>query len=186
MFHWDCLNARAAAQPAHTAPGGHTCPACAKHVFPPANLISPVADVLRQRLGAVNWGRSELGLPLLAAGEEHFATPAIPKLQQPEQQSVAHIHNSGHSVPSVRTTPAALVSSKHHNGDGAVLAPLTTSTATGGPHSVLNMDAYDGGASTSGSRRPLLPRERPIGASDSDDNKYAKRSPTELLRRWSR
>lgn len=51
--------------PANTAPSGHTCPTCNYQIFPHPKLISPVADVLRQRLGQVNWGRNELGLPLV-------------------------------------------------------------------------------------------------------------------------
>lgn len=65
VFHWDCLSAREAALPANTALGGRVCPTCQKQIFPSENLISPVADVLRNRLGQVNWGRNELGLPLV-------------------------------------------------------------------------------------------------------------------------
>lgn len=65
VFHWDCLNTRESSLPANTAPSGHTCPTCNDQIFPPPNLISPVADVLRSCLGQVNWGRNELGLPLV-------------------------------------------------------------------------------------------------------------------------
>lgn len=36
------------------------------------------------------------------------------------------------------------------------------------------------------SRRPLLPRQTPIGGSDRDDNKYKRRTPAEIFSRWSR
>lgn len=65
VFHWECLSARESSLPANTALGGRVCPTCQKQIFPPENLISPVADVLRNRLGQVNWGRNELGLPLV-------------------------------------------------------------------------------------------------------------------------
>lgn len=65
VFHWNCLNGRQESLPPTTAPGGHTCPACDHPIFPPTNMISPVADILRGRLSQVNWGRNELGLPLV-------------------------------------------------------------------------------------------------------------------------
>lgn len=55
--------------PANTAPSGHTCPTCNYQIFPHPKLISPVADVLRSLLGQVNWGRNELGLPLVSSAE---------------------------------------------------------------------------------------------------------------------
>ena len=33
-----------------TAPAGYTCPCCSSPIFPPDNLVSPVADKLRQIL----------------------------------------------------------------------------------------------------------------------------------------
>jgi len=66
VYHWECLNARQKALPSNTAPSGHLCPNCLDQIFPPQNLISPVADYLRTRLAQVNWGRNELGLPLLS------------------------------------------------------------------------------------------------------------------------
>jgi len=66
VYHWECLNARQSSLPSNTAPSGHLCPSCLDQIFPPPNLISPVADYLRSRLGQVNWGRNELGLPLLS------------------------------------------------------------------------------------------------------------------------
>lgn len=65
VFHWSCLNERQSGLPANTAPGGHTCPTCYDQIFPPSNLISPVADVLRNRLRQSTWGRDELGLVLV-------------------------------------------------------------------------------------------------------------------------
>ena len=65
VFHWKCLNAKQQSLPANTAPGGHTCPTCSDPIFPPVNLVSPVADVLRTRLGQVNWARNVLELPLV-------------------------------------------------------------------------------------------------------------------------
>uniref|UniRef100_A0A3B5QU24 Zinc finger protein-like 1 n=1 Tax=Xiphophorus maculatus TaxID=8083 RepID=A0A3B5QU24_XIPMA len=64
VFHWACLNNLASRLPLHTAPAGYQCPSCQGPVFPPSNLASPVADVLREQLSSVNWARAGLGLPL--------------------------------------------------------------------------------------------------------------------------
>lgn len=66
VFHWDCLNARQAALPANTAPRGHQCPACSVEIFPNSNLVSPVAEALKNFLAKVNWGRNGLGLTLVS------------------------------------------------------------------------------------------------------------------------
>ncbi|XP_061092734.1 zinc finger protein-like 1 [Conger conger] len=65
VFHWSCLNDLATRLPLHTAPAGYQCPSCQGPVFPPSNLASPVADVLREHLSSVNWARAGLGLPLI-------------------------------------------------------------------------------------------------------------------------
>ncbi|XP_072302681.1 zinc finger protein-like 1 [Eucyclogobius newberryi] len=69
VFHWSCLNNLASRLPLHTAPAGYQCPACQGPVFPPSNLASPIADVLKEQLSSVNWARAGLGLPLI---EEHL------------------------------------------------------------------------------------------------------------------
>ncbi|KAL7834679.1 hypothetical protein SRHO_G00289260 [Serrasalmus rhombeus] len=65
VFHWSCLNDLASRLPLYTAPAGYQCPTCQGPVFPPTNLASPVADVLRSQLSSVNWARAGLGLPLV-------------------------------------------------------------------------------------------------------------------------
>lgn len=65
VFHWECLNDQQAALPNNTAPGGRVCPSCSSHIFPPSNLVSPVADVLRNRLREVTWGQDEFTLNLV-------------------------------------------------------------------------------------------------------------------------
>lgn len=66
MFHWSCLDHVSRQLPATTAPAGYTCPSCRHPLFPPHNLISPVADVLKEKLAGVNWARAGLGLPLVS------------------------------------------------------------------------------------------------------------------------
>ncbi|UYV80988.1 ZFPL1 [Cordylochernes scorpioides] len=64
VFHWSCLDNYARRLPAHTAPAGYSCPTCQAPMFPPSNMVSPVADVLRSVLAGVNWARAGLGLPV--------------------------------------------------------------------------------------------------------------------------
>ncbi|KAL7978339.1 hypothetical protein Chor_014878, partial [Crotalus horridus] len=64
LFHWSCLNEMANQLPQNTAPAGYQCPSCQGPVFPPTNLVSPVASALREKLSTVNWARAGLRLPL--------------------------------------------------------------------------------------------------------------------------
>lgn len=70
VFHWDCLNQFASQMPSNTAPAGYSCPTCKHGLFPPANLMSPVAEALRQMLIQVNWARAGLGLPLVRSSDK--------------------------------------------------------------------------------------------------------------------
>ncbi|XP_044115567.1 zinc finger protein-like 1 [Neovison vison] len=65
LFHWACLNERAAQLPRNTAPAGYQCPTCSGPIFPSNNLAGPVASALREKLATVNWARAGLGLPLI-------------------------------------------------------------------------------------------------------------------------
>lgn len=72
VFHWSCLDHYSRQLPATTAPRGYTCPSCKSPLFPLSNLISPVADVLREKLAGVNWARAGLGLPLVNTNIHFF------------------------------------------------------------------------------------------------------------------
>ena len=99
MFHWVCLDKWARSLPADTAPAGYTCQICHECIFPPENLVSPVADALRKLLADVNWARPGLGLPLLEDRKERkpeFSFPSGPR-PPPEGESVTPIssHKDG-------------------------------------------------------------------------------------------
>lgn len=164
VFHWKCLNVKQQSLPANTAPGGHTCPTCSDPIFPPVNLVSPVADVLRTRLGQVNWARNVLELPLLTDDKSNY-----------------------------KNYDTATTSAGIHNGStfASSMAQTRTNERPESPHSIVNMDSYVNNSSAAmdfhaSSRRPLLARESPIGAADRDDNKYKRRTPQEIFSRWSR
>ncbi|XP_043095110.1 zinc finger protein-like 1 isoform X1 [Puntigrus tetrazona] len=118
LFHWSCLNELASRQPLYTAPAGYQCPTCQGPVFPPSNLASPVADMLREQLSSVNWARAGLGLPLIEdppKSEEStthedtsysewssFETPTVDIILSnptptslPPHQDVEHMHKNG-------------------------------------------------------------------------------------------
>jgi hypothetical protein len=163
VFHFKCLNDRQSKLPINTAPGGHTCPICKSGIFPPSNLVSPVADALRHRLSQVNWGRNELGLPLFTDTVEYSSpSPA------PSNDGVAN---------------GAVVFKNVSQGQGHHLRTnITTENKvlerSESPHSVLNIENYS-------SSRPLLQQREPTSV-DRDENKYKRKTPQEIFSRWSR
>ena len=66
VFHWSCLDKYAAQLPADTAPAGYQCPKCKEGIFPPANLTSPVVDMLKHKLETVSWSRVGLGQSIVS------------------------------------------------------------------------------------------------------------------------
>ncbi|KAL3285593.1 hypothetical protein HHI36_000123 [Cryptolaemus montrouzieri] len=101
VFHWSCLDSFSRQLPATTAPRGYVCPSCKTPLFPPPNLISPVADVLKEKLAGVNWARAGLGLPLLTE-EREVKPPVVPNNLTKLKSSPSASVNSGlHSVVDV-------------------------------------------------------------------------------------
>ncbi|ALC47418.1 CG5382 [Drosophila busckii] len=166
VYHWDCLNARQASLPANTTPSGHQCPSCNVEIFPTSNLVSPVAEALKKYLAQVNWGRNGLGLALLS--EDQMSSLKAKASAPVSNITKVHHHNLSGERERIKA---------NGSGDNA------------SPHSVLLMDAFNPPSSAdlhASSRRPLLPRQTPIGGTDRDDNKYQRRSPAELFSRWTR
>ncbi|XP_050317327.1 zinc finger protein-like 1 homolog isoform X1 [Bactrocera neohumeralis] len=182
VFHWDCLNSRQSSLPSNTAPRGHQCPICDTEIFPNFNLVSPVGDALKAHLSQVNWGRNGLGLSLLPK-DKSVESSANFKSQGPsttvstptQTAAVSNMTKVHHSVGVERLKDNGLFSEqimRHEN-----------------PHSVLLMDAFSLPVEKNvlaSSRRPLLPRQSPIGGTDRDENKYKRRTPSEIFSRWSR
>ncbi|XP_072387862.1 zinc finger protein-like 1 homolog [Diabrotica undecimpunctata] len=91
VFHWSCLDHFSRQLPPTTAPRGYTCPSCKSPLFPPSNLISPVADVLKEKLAGVNWARAGLGLPLLS--EEREIKSSINHMNMPPRITPSPAHS---------------------------------------------------------------------------------------------
>jgi len=181
LFHWSCLDRAMRSLPMDTtAPAGYSCPTCQECIFPPDNLVSPVADELRSILKEVNWARAGLGMPLLPKQEEaivapihdaHISStpppPAGPR-PAPEGQSVktSALQDSSNSMNSIRST----------SGDFVTEVPADSTTSR---------KALQAALPTS----PLLLATKASNDSfyeDHDENKYKRRSALRFLVRWWR
>ncbi|XKL69516.1 hypothetical protein PGB90_007285 [Kerria lacca] len=102
VFHWHCLNDYAKQLPATMAPAGYTCPICNSHIFPPSNLVSPVADVLRKKFETVNWARAGLGLPFISE-EQVIKRKITPEYMQYQNHSDLNDQQPNNSYCKVET-----------------------------------------------------------------------------------
>lgn len=168
VFHWNCLDERESALPSNTAPGGHTCPTCFDHIFPSSNLISPVADVLRNRLKATSWGRDEFGAILKPNTTFSEATKSN-QFQSPNSNTSDDNISPNNNMSSMSSSSSANKASMIHESP----KDHSINIETAAPYYQAS------------SRRPLLNREPPVGI-DRDENKYKRRTPAEIFSRWSR
>jgi len=167
LYHWACLDTYCRSLPASTAPAGYTCPACSQAIFPPDNLVSPVADKLRQTLQDVNWARAGLGLPLLSDNLERkpCVVPAGPR-PTPEGEDISSDPlNLAHEL--VAKKAAREPTSSPWKPESTVVN-FDTPTVRRGVGDV-------GSLATS----PLI-----TGDPDSEGNKYKRRAPTDWFLRW--
>ena len=93
LFHWTCLNEYFRSFPNHTAPAGYTCPTCRTCVFPPENLVSPVADHLRTKLTQADWANRFLIL----------SYDSLPVTEQEQSSMLTETEKNGYVI--VNTTP---------------------------------------------------------------------------------
>uniref|UniRef100_A0A3Q0SGV5 Zinc finger protein-like 1 n=1 Tax=Amphilophus citrinellus TaxID=61819 RepID=A0A3Q0SGV5_AMPCI len=126
VFHWSCLNNLASRLPLHTAPAGYQCPTCQGPVFPPTNMASPVADVLKEQLSSVNWARAGLGLPLVSlcsvishSENQTLFVCFVSTAQEQSNVYPSHSYTSSLSPPSNYISPPAQgeIGGPHKNGD---------------------------------------------------------------------
>ncbi|XP_063221689.1 zinc finger protein-like 1 [Bacillus rossius redtenbacheri] len=184
VYHWACLDQYARQLPATTAPAGYVCPSCKVGLFPAANLVSPVADVLREKLAGVNWARAGLGLPLLSEGHEQ--RPSV------ESRTVPADNGSGGTA---NHADLATTSQRQSTPKKPVVPTYDAnhSMPGGGPHSVVHVDDAPSAFSRSDSfpvtgqvpRRVFQALDDPKDVSfDHDENKYKRRSALEWFARW--
>ncbi|XP_075043885.1 zinc finger protein-like 1 [Mixophyes fleayi] len=184
LFHWSCLNDLASQLPPNTAPAGYQCPSCQGPIFPPSNLVSPVASTLREKLSTVNWARAGLGLPLIEevgpvdAVTQHDVTDyrewtVVNSSSDNLSESPEVLQQTGYLYPSVPTSTAQHGMSGGMSHDHAVLigdtdAESVTMNAASTPRKVY--DTRDVG----GSQDTLI---------DFDDDKYRRRPTLSWLAR---
>ncbi|CAG7683801.1 unnamed protein product [Allacma fusca] len=192
IVHWDCLDSWARSLPPTTAPAGYTCPVCRKMcLFPALNQISPIADVLREKMGEVNWARAGLGLALL--DEEIVPVKKISSNGIPNDSTSRpyHLSQDSDQRSDVSDGSAVYESSKFHRHSNVETHSHAQDGQAG--YNKLNNSYGNAGHYNANSIPPKNPRKsiRNDGSNDcelllvdEDDNKYRRRSPFESLSRW--
>ncbi|XP_061721744.1 zinc finger protein-like 1 [Cydia pomonella] len=172
VFHWACTEARYRALPRTTAPAGYQCPSCATPVFPPQNLVSPVADVLREKLAGVNWARAGLGLPLLS--EDQDLKAAVRRSQSPEFYA---------SADSQRGTPVGASDDESARNNGAQHSIVQIPDEHMYDHtSVKRSDSLQGGQAPRKGFKAV--DNAKTSTFDHDENKYKQKSTFAWISRW--
>ncbi|KAG7161934.1 zinc finger protein-like 1 homolog [Homarus americanus] len=211
LFHKECLNDWASRLPPDTAPAGYKCPVCSKAVFPPANLVSPIADRLRETLAVLPWARTGLGLPLI----ENSGSIDLPDWSVANGTTVIELKTSDSSSTAqsrpVNTHAKPLMETTTHTADTHTRVNTHDNNS-----SITNSEGSVGGNGSS-SVRVTAVEDPPItsqyrdghhssnssvarkGSSsetrlnlngdvdvDDDENKYKRRSAIEWFSRWWR
>ncbi|KAG8231155.1 hypothetical protein J437_LFUL011824 [Ladona fulva] len=185
VFHWACLDHYARQLPPTTAPAGYTCPTCKAMLFPPPNLVSPVADVLRQVLAGVNWARTGLGLPLLSEDREQKPSAEIREATEGD----ANVNNQ----ILTNSSPMLHQSSPSRKISGVNSAFNSVNSDSSPASSVINVDDNIGDYLESDSFPVSEPPQKRVFEAldvskgeqiDHDENKYKRRSAFEWFSRW--
>lgn len=177
VFHWTCLDQSARQLPSTTAPAGYTCPSCRMALFPPSNLVSPVADVLRQKLAAVNWARAGLGLPLLSDDREAKSSQA-----QPSTKSRNNSLQNGY-IPA----PSQAQQEQHQTSSPYSVVHVEDQDINGSG-GVANSQVFQAASTAPAAARRVFQdvRESKQAMLDHDDDKYKRRPVVERLGRFWR
>ncbi|XP_077299760.1 zinc finger protein-like 1 [Arctopsyche grandis] len=205
VYHWSCLESTFRSLPRTTAPAGYQCPSCRTSLFPPSNLVSPVADVLREKLAGVNWARAGLGLPLL--GEDIDA-----KSSTISRSSFSGLDNSGNQYGSNGYSLSSNSSIGGYSNHGDSMGMSTPHRATpvgasddesnprianGPPYSVVQVqddssmsmfgnraENYQGGQVSRKVFESLNQNRHTSSRFDYDEDKYKRKSALERIVRW--
>ncbi|XP_029633318.1 zinc finger protein-like 1 [Octopus sinensis] len=166
VFHWDCLNQYALKMPPNTAPAGYSCPTCKHGIFPASNLMSPVAESLRQVLKTVNWARAGLGLPLI---KEESQSSSKHLSENVHSSSPLTIHSTSVNVPTVHSPTDAKKSSPQYTRPSAQVSPYTSTptlaSSSASTHSIINLDP----GTTARGEKGLFNSPRKLFDSTKDD-----------------
>lgn len=186
VYHWQCLDNYAGRLPSITTSAGYTCPSCNTAIFPPSNLVSPVADILKNKLNNATWAHTAVESPTVNENNE--------LIQSDEVSSV--VVNSFNTNLNTTVTTTNGTNSKEN---GTVYSTPNLS----------NRKNYENHISTGDAivyvEEPTILFNRPdtpyghvprrlthiteetetlIKKFDHDENKYHRRAPGERLNRW--
>lgn len=178
IFHQSCLDSYAQSQPQRS---GYRCPKCKESLLPPANVVSPVARQLRQVLQTFSWAREGLG-------SQHLVVEDASENNSVFSEEIDFLSPGPTSTPRHHPPPPSppLTSGSLHPSSPSSSSPAVHHTA---------VQMYDqpiarvGGlmASATGGSAADAPRvSGDTHLRDSDENKYRRKGPLELLGQWIR
>ncbi|KAG6455441.1 hypothetical protein O3G_MSEX009236 [Manduca sexta] len=180
VFHWACAESRYRSLPRTTAPAGYQCPSCATPVFPPPNLVSPVADVLKEKLAGVNWARAGLGLPLLS--EDQDLKGAASRRSQSPMDSTSY-----YTMDSHRGTPVGASddesSSRPSNATPHSIVQIPDDPVNVFDNTVKRNDGLQGGQASRKNLKSTDHSKETVNY-DHDENKYKQKSTFAWISRW--
>lgn len=191
VFHWECLNKFASSLPPNTAPAGYTCPNCKVCVFPPGNLVSPVAETLKKKLMNVNWARTGLGLPLAGTPQNERLVPHAAGTGNQKGLERTQTADVRHNVPQMTTrtstpmyegeAPTPAFTPKEHVVE--VRPEVQQAAAAASPQATYPRAEKLGTGTVS--RKIFDAREHDNDASkDHDVDKYKRRGAVQWFSRW--
>lgn len=176
VFHYSCVDKFARQLPDNTAPAGYVCPTCSTGIFPTTNVISPVADVLRQSLSRLTWAQTGLGhLPLQDLSQE---------LHSHSTGSLNDSSNGHEQVNGIAEESPLLPSNSKHSM--VSMDGYTAPTRVDHVEKVSNTPAFNSAFTAPRKLFDTTNRNEGFRNSyiDHDENKYKRRSPFEFVSRW--
>ncbi|XP_033639974.1 zinc finger protein-like 1 homolog isoform X1 [Asterias rubens] len=183
VFHWSCLDEYARQLPPHTAPAGYTCPSCNVGIFPPGNMVSPVAEVLRESLSRVNWARAGLGLSLI--DEPHQPSQRL-QIDEPEEE-LYKTPQSSMTEPALKPS-TEIDSAVYRPVESTVLQARTTSSSVNidSKTPLLTPETLSSGQLPAAHKRQGGSKDDEIVdiIQDHDVDKYKRRSALNWFARW--
>jgi len=160
VFHWACLDSYARKMPVITAPAGYTCPSCNEAIFPEPNLVSPIADALKEKISTVNWARCGLGLPLLSEDTEVKPVSSHSSPSSSVFSDATHMDHLDNKLNNVDTVV---------NVDETIFTRPEMSGNQGSRRTIYGAD-----------KLPLIQEDY-----DEDKSKYRRRALSQWLNKWS-
>lgn len=178
LFHLTCLDRYVKSLPQNTASTTYRCPKCKKDILPPSNMVSPVAQVLRQKLMMCSWAKDSSDHL-----EQFFADLSVAQSDTAPDEDLTDFGTLLTSTPAKTSySPPPPPSSYDH--PAATLHLEHPSLVPG----IAANQGYDQPLirSTAGSQSRSVAVDASALGADSGSSKYQRRSLKQLLPRWCR